>query len=132
MNLKTRGRCITESNVKLVKIMLCIFLMKVEKLDPITSKTVHHSIWSYHLKDPKKMYFEDEVWPKRFDKRGLVATANEGPHLNTSSFFITLRQNGQEIKEFRNKHTVFGEVVEGLDVLDAINQVYTVGKDRPL
>ena len=78
------------------------------------------------------MYFEDEVWPKRFDKRGLVATANEGPHLNTSSFFITLRQNGQEIKEFRNKHTVFGEVVEGLDVLDAINQVYTVGKDRPL
>ena len=72
------------------------------------------------------------MWPRKFDKRGLVATANEGPHMNTSSFFVTLRPNGQEIREFKNKHTIFGEVVEGLDVLDAINQVYTVGKDRPL
>ena len=72
------------------------------------------------------------MWPKKFDKRGLVATANEGPHMNTSSFFVTLRPDGQEIREFKNKHTIFGKVVEGLDVLDAINQVYTVGKDRPL
>ena len=79
------------------------------------------------------MYFQDEVWPRRFDKRGLVATANPGPHLNTSSFFITLRPDGQEIREFKNKHTIFGQVVEGLEVLEAINQVYTVGKEeRPL
>ena len=52
---------------------------------------------------------------RKFDKTGLVATANEGPHLNTSSFFVTLRPSGQEIREFKNKHTIFGQVVEGLD-----------------
>lgn len=61
-----------------------------------------------------------------------MATANEGPNLNTSSFFVTLRPDGNEIKEFKNKHTIFGQVVEGLDVLETINQVYTIGKDRPL
>ena len=40
-------------NDALVTFMQKDFLMKVEKLDPITSKTVQHSIWSYHLKDPK-------------------------------------------------------------------------------
>lgn len=77
-------------------------------------------------------YFDDEVWPRKFNKRGLVATANEGPNMNTSSFFITLRPDGHEIREFKNKHTIFGEVVEGLPVLEAINQVYTIGNDRPL
>ena len=62
----------------------------------------------------------------------MVATANIGPNLNTSSFFVTLRPDGEEIREFKNKHTIFGEVVEGLDVLDKINQVHTIGKDRPL
>ena len=61
-----------------------------------------------------------------------MATANAGPNMNSSSFFVTLRPDGQEIREFKNKHTIFGQVVEGLDVLDAINQVHTVGKDRPL
>ena len=45
---------------------------------------------------------------------------------------MTLRPDGQEIREFKNKHTIFGQVVEGLDVLESINQVYTIGKDRPL
>lgn len=45
---------------------------------------------------------------------------------------MTLRKDGDEIREFKNKHTIFGQVVEGLEVLEAINQVYTVGKDRPL
>ena len=78
------------------------------------------------------IYFKDEVWPRRFDKRGLVATANRMPNRNSSSFFITLREDGKELKEFRNVHTIFGQVVEGLDVLLKINDVHTVGHDRPL
>ena len=109
------------------------FICKVEKLDPLATraKPVHQTIWA--MSDPTKSPFlEDEVWPRRFDERGLVATANEGPNLNTSSFFITLQPDGTEIKEFKNKHTIFGQVVEGLDVLEAINEVHTIGKDRPL
>ena len=95
------------------------------------SSDLMHSIWSLTTKDPDKIYFEDE-YSRKFNKRGLVATANLGPHLNSSPFFITLTQDGQEIAEFKNKHTVFGIVAEGLDVLDAINQVYTNKDDRPI
>jgi peptidyl-prolyl cis-trans isomerase-like 4 len=126
-------------NDALVTFMQKDFIAKVEKLDPSSKEgnvPLKESIWSLtaQSKETKadKTYFADEVWPRRFDKRGLVATANQGPHLNTSSFFITLRADGEEIREFKNKHTIFGQVVEGLDVLEKINQVYTVGKDRPL
>ena len=71
-----------------------------------------HSIWSLVTKDPNKLYFKDE-FSRKFNKRGLVATANLGPNMNCSSFFITLQENGREIKEFKNQHTIFGEVVEG-------------------
>ena len=109
------------------------FIYKVEKLDPLSDKPkpIQESIWSLKGKQSKP-YFEDEPWTKRFNKRGLVATANEGPNMNTSAFFIVLRQTGNEIREFKNKHTVFGEVVEGMEILEAINQVYTIGRDRPL
>ena len=62
----------------------------------------------------------------------MVSTANLGPHLNSSSFFISLQENGREIVDFKDKHTVFGQVVEGLEVLDVINQVYTNENDRPI
>jgi len=55
-------------------------------------------------------------------KKGLVATANQGPDQNCSTFFLTL--GDEEIKSFLKKHTIFGEVVEGLDVVDKFNSVY--------
>ena len=69
---------------------------------------------------------------RKFNKRGLVATANLGPHLNSSAFFITLQSSDQELKELKNKHTVFGQVVEGFEILDLINQVYTNEESRPI
>jgi peptidylprolyl isomerase/peptidyl-prolyl cis-trans isomerase B (cyclophilin B) len=64
--------------------------------------------------------FADEIWPgATFDRPGLLAMANAGPGTNGSQFFLTFGPtdwlNGQ--------HTIFGEVVEGLDVLDKITRV---------
>ena len=101
-------------NDALVTFMQKDFIMKVQKLDPLASSlrtsVIQKSIWSTleENNESSQGYFEDEVWPRKFDKRGLVATANEGPHMNTSSFFMTLRPDGQEIREFKNKHTIFG------------------------
>ena len=99
-------------------------LFKSVQKDHITqvkhTDDVIHSIWSLTSKDPDKLYFQDE-YSRKFNKRGLVATANLGPHLNSSPFFITLIEEGKEIVEFKNKHTIFGIVVEGLEVLEAIN-----------
>ena len=76
------------------------------------------------------MFFKDEISSLRFAKRGLVATANTGPDLNASAFFITLTD--QPIESLFKKHTIFGEVAEGFDVLDKINSVYVTKSHRPL
>jgi peptidyl-prolyl cis-trans isomerase A (cyclophilin A) len=72
--------------------------------------------------------FEDEVaGPRAFDKPGYLAMANAGPNTNGSQFFIT-----QVPTPWLNgKHTIFGEVVEGMDVLDAIAASDTDARDRP-
>ena len=49
--------------------------------------------------------------------------------MNASSFIITLTD--KEIEYLTNKHTIFGQVVEGLDILDKINNAYTDKDGRP-
>lgn len=61
---------------------------------------------------------------------GLLSTSNKGPHLNNSNFFITL--TNENITKFNGNHTIFGEVVEGLEILQKINQVYLDNDNRPL
>jgi peptidyl-prolyl cis-trans isomerase A (cyclophilin A) len=72
--------------------------------------------------------FADEFDSKvGFDRPGLLAMANRGPNTNGSQFFITLAPTGW----LTGKHTIFGEVVEGLDIVMKIGSVKTGPGDRP-
>jgi len=71
--------------------------------------------------------FEDEPNEHRV-VRGALAMANAGPNTNGSQFFIV---TADEASWLDGKHTVFGRVVEGMDVVDAISALETDGRDRP-
>ena len=73
-------------------------------------------------------YFEDEINSKLL-VRGAVAMANSGEDTNGSQFFIVTAESTSWLD---GKHTVFGEVVEGMDVVDAIESVETDGNDHPV
>ena len=73
--------------------------------------------------------FEDETKgsPHKFDKPGKLAMANAGPNTNGSQFFITVAPTTW----LTGKHTIFGEVVEGQNIVDKITQVPRNRQDRP-
>ena len=73
--------------------------------------------------------FEDEVSSSaKFDRKGLLAMANAGPNTNGSQFFITVAP----APWLNMSHTIFGEVVEGYDVVERIEDCQTEGQDRPV
>ena len=72
--------------------------------------------------------FKDEFSPDlTFDKPGRLAMANAGPNTNGSQFFITVAPTPY----LDNRHTIFGEVVEGQEVADAISEVPRDADDKP-
>lgn len=89
--------------------------------DPTGTGAGGESIWG--------KAFGDEVSPKiRFDKPGLLAMANRGPNTNGSQFFITTVATPW----LHMKHTIFGEVTAGYDVVKKIETTQTGPGDRPL
>jgi len=89
--------------------------------DPTGTGTGGQSIWGKP--------FEDEVSPDvGFDKPGLLAMANAGPGTNGSQFFITTKQTPW----LNMRHTIFGEVISGYDVVQKIEGTQTASGDRPV
>jgi len=72
--------------------------------------------------------FNDELGPNNHNDVGTIAMANSGPNTNGSQFFINAAANNF----LDGKHTVFGKVVAGLDVVMLINAVPTDAADRPV
>ncbi len=73
--------------------------------------------------------FKDECDPKvTFDKKGLIAMANAGPNTNGSQFFITTIPTDW----LNGRHTIFGEVMEGYDIVEKIENAPTGFMDRPV
>ena len=88
--------------------------------DPTGTGTGGESIWG----EP----FQDEVSDEfLFDRPGLLAMANSGPNTNKSQFFITVKPT----PHLNKKHTIFGEVVGGFDIVEKINNSATDAKGKP-
>jgi len=74
--------------------------------------------------------FEDECPPEgpTFNLAGRLAMANSGPGTNGCQFFVTVA----ETPWLNGRHTIFGQVVEGYDVVEAISHLPTGDHDRPI
>lgn len=93
----------------------------IQSGDPTGTGRGGESIWG----EP----FEDEFKPGVvFDRAGILAMANRGRNTNGSQFFITTRPTYW----LNGRHTIFGEVAEGFDVVRSIENTKTSGSDKPL
>jgi len=88
--------------------------------DPAGTGTGGESVWGKP--------FNDEIDPKvGFDSPGLLAMANAGPNTNGSQFFITTAKTAW----LNGKHTIFGKVISGYDVVEKIENAAAGRNDRP-
>jgi len=90
------------------------------ELEEVTVKE-YNSMQGYHYREDLKSL------PMR---KGFIAMANRGPDTNGSQFFIIQREEGTPWLE--GKHTVFGKVTKGMDIVDAIAEVELGANDMPV
>jgi len=89
--------------------------------DPTGTGAGGESIWGKEFKD-------ECTSAVSFDSPYLLAMANRGPDTNGSQFFITTA----ETPWLNKKHTIFGKVIKGTDVVDKLDNVETSMQDRPV
>lgn len=93
--------------------------------DPLTKEESKKHMWGTGGPGYK---FDDEIGPGNSNAAGTISMANAGRNTNGSQFFINLANN-----DFLNpKHTAFGKVVKGMDVVTAIGDVQTNASDQPI
>jgi len=93
--------------------------------DPLTADDEKEAYWGT---GGPGYTFADEIHAKNRNQVGTIAMANAGPNTNGSQFFINTKDNSF----LDTKHTVFGTVVSGMDIVTAIENTATGAADRPL
>lgn len=130
-----RPRC-TLNFLKLCKIKyfnFCLFHsiqrnFMAQAGDPTGTGEGGESLFS-KLYGEQAKYFEMETNPRiKHKKKGALSMVNNGDNLHGSQFFFTL---AEDLDYLDGQHTVFGEITEGLDVLEKINEAYCDKKHRP-
>ncbi len=93
--------------------------------DPLSADDTKRSMWGTGGPGYK---FNDEITVTNHNDVGTIAMANAGPNTNGSQFFINVAPNNF----LDSKHTVFGKVTSGMDVVIEINNTATDPSDKPL
>ncbi|KAI5674584.1 hypothetical protein M9H77_14948 [Catharanthus roseus] len=96
--------------------------------DPTGTGTGGDSIYKFLYGDQARFFGDEIHLDLKHYKTGTVAMASAGENLNASQFYITLRD---DLDYLDGKHTVFGEVAEGLETLNRINEAYVDESSRP-
>ena len=97
--------------------------------DPLTTGEGGSSVWGV-IEGDHLRFFEAEIIPRlKHKKKGTLSMVNNGSNCHGSQFFLTLRE---DLDYLDGKHTVFGEVAEGFDVIDSLNSAHVDKDGRPL
>ncbi|XP_023769241.1 peptidyl-prolyl cis-trans isomerase CYP59 [Lactuca sativa] len=96
--------------------------------DPTGTGSGGDSIYKFLYGDQARFFGDEIHLDLKHSKMGTVAMASAGENLNASQFYMTLRD---DLDYLDGKHTVFGEIAEGLETLSRINEAYVDEKSRP-
>ena len=96
--------------------------------DPLGTGKGGESMWGLH-KGEQFRFFEAETVPRlKHIKTGTISMVGDGNGRHSSQFFLTL---GENLTSLDSAHTVFGELAEGMEVLEKINETYCDKEGRP-
>ncbi|KAJ6996873.1 peptidyl-prolyl cis-trans isomerase CYP59-like isoform X1 [Populus alba x Populus x berolinensis] len=96
--------------------------------DPTGTGAGGDSVYKFLYGDQARFFGDEIHLDLKHSKMGTVAMASAGENLNASQFYFTLRD---DLDYLDGKHTVFGEIAEGLETLMRINEAYVDEKNRP-